>query len=168
MKRIAALLIVTSLVSAPLAAQDASNAFEGTWTMDTSRSASSAPGQDAPVRHASQVIRTLGRELTIEFTRDDQQVLVRYPMSSAEQPEPIGTSGSYVGVGTIVRWEGGELVTSTPVQISGKTMTVFERRYLNADGNEMTIEKSIRIEHGYQGDGRSDSDVVKDVYLRTR
>ena len=170
MKPIAGLLFVALLAGSPLAAQDGSAAFEGSWTMDTSRSGSSAPGREIPITQAAQVIKRVGTELNIEATRNGSRQLVRYPTKMAEQPAPVGTSGSNTGIGSIVKWDGAELSTSTPIQVNGMTMTVYERRYIGPGANEMTVETTVRVEHGYQGlsGNGNNAEVVKDVYLRSK
>ena len=165
MTLIARLFLLSLVTTVTLDAQQA-NDFTGTWTMDATRSASAAPGQAARVFRATQVIATRGTRLDVETVRDGEQRMARFALQESLPPQPVGTSGE-MGAGTIVKWDGWELTTSTPMQINGAAVTVFEKRTLSGNRREMHVETSVRVEHGYEGKGVTTSEPIKDVYVRS-
>ena len=140
--------------------------FVGSWTLDPGRSGSSHAPAAERIDTASQKIAYATGELAIEATRNGKEYRVRYSLDAAADPEPVGTSGADTGVGLIVKWDHNELTTATPMQINGKTITIYERRTLTPDLREMIVETSIRVEHGYEGQGINQSKPVQDIYVK--
>ena len=138
--------------------------FAGTWKMDAARSDSASGATDPTIRDGMQIITRSDDELRVETIRDGNRHVARFPLANPGPPTPVGTSGD-VGVGILDRWSDSELVTSTLMQINGKTMTVVESRRLSADGREMTVVTTLRIEHGYI-DANPQSKPITDVYIR--
>ena len=76
------------------------------------------------------------------------------------------------------RWDGPALVTTTIRKVNDFPITTVERRTLNADRTEMTVETTLRVEHGYSSNGSSGGTAmdksgqnfvtVKDVYTRSK
>ena len=166
-------IVVFAAVMYPLAVSAQGNAstrsdrpdFSGTWAMDTTRSDSAQPDDTSPVLPTTLVINQNNKEVRIETTRAGKRQLASYPIERPESPQAVGTSGR--GVGSILKWEGGNLVTLTPHEVNGMAVTTVETRSLSPDGNEMTIVTVIEVQHGYQN-GANYSAPAKDVFRRVR
>jgi len=159
-------IIVFAAVLYPLtsSAQEKKPDFSGTWVMDVARSESPQP-DGSPAAPITLVITQNNNEVRIEMLRDGKRQLAKYPLehSAKESPTPIGTSG--VGVGTIMRWEDGSLVTLTPYEVNGMAVTTVERRSLSDNGRAMTIVTTVEVQHGYQA-GPNYSGPLKQVFTR--
>jgi len=143
--------------------------LSGRWVMDMTRSQSSQ-GDPRPV---TIVITQRGDNVQIETIRGDEHHVAGYSLENEEKPKAIGTSGSNTGTGTIMKWDGGQLITWTPYSINDKPLTVVERRSLSPDGSEMTVERTVTVQHGYErgGGGSSPPDSnhpARDVFIKAR
>jgi hypothetical protein len=170
MKAFVTAVIAATALQLVSTAQERPN-FSGTWTMDRARSETTRAAHLAiPETGPVEVVISQGvDQLSLTRTREGKQDTVRYSLSKVELPVPVGTSGTYDGVG-IARWEDDNvLVTTTPHVINGMGVTVHERRSLSADGREMIVQTSLNVEHGYTGEtGKSaQSPVAKDVYVKS-
>ena len=160
--------ILLTLVSLVLAAQlvgaQSRPDFTGTWRLDPSRSESAHQGQSAPPERL--VILQTPEELRIETHHQQQTQVVTYPTDGSER---IGRTGD-TAVKSRMRWDGPRLVTDAVYTISGVPVTTSQVRILSADGREMTVESSVRVEHGYQWNFSTGNpphySQGKDVYLR--
>lgn len=132
--------------------------FSGTWTMDLERSESAQQGDafEAPTL----VITQSAAAVAIESRRRSGTSTARYAMSSARAPEP--------GPATPGRayWDGAVLVTEGTRLVQGQTVSLRERRSLDASGSEMTVETLLVVQHGYSFRGGQNYGAAKDVYRR--
>ena len=118
--------------------------FSGTWSMDLSRSEAAAQG--TPIGPVTVVIRQAPGEVNIETTRNGRTEAVRYLPASAKATATGDVLGAF-------SWNGDKLVTRFVTDINKQAITVEEVRSLNPSGNEMTVELSLVVEHGYQSGG---------------
>jgi hypothetical protein len=170
MQRQLVLLLMVGLVSASSAAQEKPD-FTGAWLMDASRSHSAAQGADAsPRMPVKLIIVQTPTQLNVQTDVDGHRQSTTYRFEAAEQPRPVGTSGSnQTRVEPFrVEWKDGTLVTTTIHHINGMAMTKIESRILHAGGREMTVETVVQVEHGYESNEKSHvgHNVVKDVYTK--
>jgi hypothetical protein len=133
--------------------------------MDPDRSESAH--QAEPVGDVLVVIAPAARGLSISTQRGGQTQTILY-VPEGPDPEPVDRSRS---LGRL-RWEGSKLVTSAVVSIRGVPVTTQEIRSLSDDGGEMTVQTSVRVEHGYQwnfatGEASHYAE-GRDVYVRVR
>jgi hypothetical protein len=141
--------------------------FSGTWTMDPSRSESAH--QDVPVGSSTMVIRLGDSGLTIETTRGEGgkpaafHETLNLKVGGTETTTP-GDSGTPV-TGK-ARWEGTKLVVETARSVQGSTVTTLYVHTLSANGREMTVDKTLTIQHGYQGAGARTTGHGKDIFVR--
>lgn len=64
-------------------------------------------------------------------------------------------------------WEGAALVVETSREIKGATVTTRSVYALSADAREMTVDKTLTVQHGYEGIAASpNSGHGKDVFVR--
>lgn len=166
MVRMPTAAVLCFLLTSPMTAQVDQGRrvnLSGTWVMDPERSESAQATDETQVRSATVVIRHTPANIHVDTVRNGVREFARYPIAGTEQPKAVGTSGS---IGTIVEWDGQAMVTITPLEVNGMTVTMAERRFLSADGREMTVMRSLTVQHGYQGNGRNFSPQSTDIYVR--
>jgi hypothetical protein len=114
--------------------------FSGTWKMDPARSESAH--QDVPIGPVELVIHQTANALTLETRRSEKEVL-EFKLDGAE-----AVNGS---VTTKAHWNGTKLVLETVRDINGATITTMQTFQLVANGKEIIIDKTLTVQHGYQG-----------------
>lgn len=147
--------------------------FSGTWIMDMSRSETAAQSaQVAPDHAVTHVITQSSDHLTIETRVDGRQDVVRFSFAmpeAANAADAADTSGSELGVDlqdAFAKWVDDRLVTTTWLEINGKAVTRIQTWSLDPTRRELTVETVLRVEHGYRGDDPSNTNQLRDVYLK--
>jgi hypothetical protein len=167
MLKITCLLVLA--LSAPVASHGAESAdrFSGTWKMDSARSESTH--QDVSLGVSTLVIHLTGNELTIETTRRPAgnsppfHEILNFRLDNSE----IANSGNAgVSVTGKAHMDGPKLVTETMRNVQNSTVTTLYVHTLSANGREMTIDKTLTVQHGYQGMSATNTGHGKDVYIR--
>jgi hypothetical protein len=161
MKPVAAVLALALLLPV-VHARQARPDFSGSWKMDESRSASAAQaGFSGPVTwHITQAagqmkveIQRAGRSYTLTYTIDDAR--------------PRGADSSGAGSpGYRGHWDGDALITETTQTIQGQTVTTREVRTLAGGGQEMIVDRTVNVHHGYTVRGAQSSSVARDTFIR--
>ncbi len=143
--------------------------FSGTWAMDSSRSESAH--QDVPIGSVSLVIRQTAGELSVETRRTEKDAsavsteTLSFKLDGTET-ENTGTSGAPIRVKA--HWNGSKLVAETAREMNGSTVTTLQVFQLGAKGKELTIHKTLTVQHGYQGVGAQRSTGSgTDVFIKT-
>jgi hypothetical protein len=165
-----AMAIFTMALVRPLAA-GAQNAidFSGTWKMDAARSESAH--QAVPIGPVTLVIKQTATELSIETRRSDpdkgeiHSETLTYKLDGSENTV-AGTDGTPIK--SQAHWEGTKLVTGTTRNIEGSTITTTYVHSLNPKGNELTVHKTLTVQHGYQFDGAKNSGTGTDVFIKVK
>ncbi len=134
--------------------------FSGVWTMDNDRSESAAQGQ--PIGVVIVAIIQTGSMLQVETTRDGKKEIAIFSIS--ERP----SATTEVGGERRAFWDGPALIDEGSVDIEGQTVGFREARMTAADGAEMIVETTLKIEHGYELKGAKTIVTGKNVYLRGR
>lgn len=134
--------------------------FSGVWTMDRTRSESAA--QEQPVGVVRLAITQTATTLAVETTRDGKPELVTYPIG-----EPPSAPMEVRGLRRAF-WDGTALVNEGSVDIRGQTIAFREVRIPAADGAEMVVETTLKVEHGYELRGAQTIVTGKNVYVRSR
>jgi hypothetical protein len=145
-----------------LSAQPATD-FTGTWKMVPDRSGS--PQQSEPVTSMTFVIRQAADQIRIESTSGtDKTITAVYPFGPApKQPaEPLGPAQSRA------YWQGNKLVVERGGTISGQTVSAKQLLTLNADRSELTVERTVIVQHGYTLKGTPNYATVTDVFSRVQ
>jgi hypothetical protein len=143
--------------------------FSGTWKMDAARSESAH--QAVPIGPVMVVIKQTATELSIETRRGE-------PNKSATHGEILtykldGSETTTTGIdGEPVKcrahWEEAKLITGTTRNIQGATVTTLYVHSLDRSGREMTIHKTLTVQHGYQFEGAKNSGIGTDVFVKTK
>ena len=89
-----------------------------------------------------------------------------FSVSSAMSfPQSAGDSG--VPVTGKVRWQGNTLIVETVRNVENSAVTTVYVHSLSPNGREMTVDKTLTIQHGYQGVGTAPTTGHgKDVFVR--
>jgi hypothetical protein len=164
MIRLALTLIATTLFFPPAAprAQQARPNFSGTWTMDQSRSES--PHYPDFVGPVTLVITHTPTEMTIETRRGEKTSTVTYRVYDSENA-PVGTTGNAASKSY---WNGMTLVADGVRNVQDATVRTREIRSLDSTGEEMTVETTLIVEHGYTLAGTKNYGTGKDVFRKSR
>ena len=145
-----------------LAAQSTSD-FTGTWKMIPDRSGS--PGQSQPVTTMTFVITQTADQIQIDSTSGaDKTINAVYPLGPAprQPPEPLSANQARA------YWQGNTLVVERGGTISGQTVSAKQLLSLNADRSELTVERTVIVQHGYTLKGTPNYSTVTDVFARAR
>jgi hypothetical protein len=172
MKRICSaglLLSLTFLGALPCGAGAASRSqFSGAWKMDPARSESAH--QAVPIGLSTVVIRVNGSKVTIETTRTATESSPEFHEIlnfSLDGSPTVSTGNAGQSVTGKAHWDGAKLVTETVRSIQGSTVTTTYVHSLSADGRELTIDKTLTVQHGYQGGSATNMGRGRDVYIRS-
>jgi hypothetical protein len=115
----------------------------GTWQLDASGSTSLSAER--------RVISISPEWLRIEILRaeDDRPPVLTYRFDGQDA---LNAFGSGKAISRLLR-EGGALITETIYEIRNSPITVRETLSVNPEGTEMTVNTTLRVEHGYAGPG---------------
>lgn len=143
--------------------------FSGVWQMDLSRSESAH--QAVPIGPVTLIIKQNATEVSIETQRTQKDTAA---ISSETLTFKLdGSENSIVGnfgaqVQAKAHWDGTKLITETSRNIQGSTVTTMHIFSLDTSGKELTIDKTLTVQHGYQSQGANNTGRGKDVFVRKR
>jgi hypothetical protein len=141
--------------------------FSGTWKMDPARSESAH--QAVPIGAITLIVKQTGAEISIETKRAEpgkgaaRTETLTYKLDGSESTT-TGTDGSPIKCRA--HWEGSKLVTGTTRNIQGATVTTLYVHSLDPGGKEMTVNKTLTVQHGYQFEGAKSYGSGTDVFLK--
>ena len=141
--------------------------LSGVWKMDPSRSESAH--QAVPIGAVTLLVKNTPTEITIETRRAEQA-----KNSAQTEALTFKTDGSETTAtandGTLIKctahWEGSSLITGTTRNIQEATITTRQVYSLNPGGREMTVRKTLTVQHGYQFSGAKNTGTGTDVFVR--
>jgi hypothetical protein len=158
MKSLVAAALFATLVSSFAAHPYAQGPdFSGTWKMDPARSESAA--QNDPIGPVTVVIAQSRDELRVETKRTEGSSVVTYKLDGSEVKIPGGTAKTH--------WDGARLVTEIEMYVQGQAVTTKETRSLTSGGNEMIVNITLVVQHGYSA-STTNYGSGKDIYVRAR
>jgi hypothetical protein len=142
--------------------------FSGIWRMDAERSESAH--QAVPIGPVTMVIKQTAAEISIETRRENiksstSSETLTFHLDGSESTNVVKYN---VPVKVKAHWDGAKLVTETERNIQNSTITTMYVLSLDAEGKEMTIDKTLTIQHGYQFEGAKTTGTGKDVFIRKR
>jgi hypothetical protein len=145
-----------------LAAQPAAD-FSGTWKMIPERSGS--PQQSEPVTSMTFVITQAADQIRLESTSGNEKPITAvYPFG----PVPKLPSDPLSADQSRAYWQGNTLVVERGGTINGQTVSAKQRLTLNPDRSELTVERTVIVQHGYTLKGTPNYATVTDVFARLR
>ena len=142
--------------------------FSGTWKMDPDRSESAH--QAVSIGPVTLVVKQTSTDLTLETLRSGpgksmtQREIVTFKLDGAESTLP---GENDVPIKTKAHWEGTKLVLGTVRNIQGSTVTTLNVHSLDPKGKEMTVHKTLTVQHGYQSEEPKNTGTGIDVYVKT-
>jgi len=160
-------LLLALLLSFPWGiAAEGPGDFTGTWTMDPTRSESAH--QDVPTGTATLVIRLTDSELSMETTRNEADKPFHEILTfRLDGSETSGTGDGGVRVTGKAHWDGPKLVVETSRNVQDSTVTTLYVHTLSANRRDLTIDKTLTVQHGYQGGNSAPTTGHgKDVFVR--
>ena len=169
MARMAIALFTMALLSLAAAGAQSTTDFSGTWKMDAARSESAH--QAVPIGPVTLVIKQTATELSIETRRSDtdkseiRSEILTYKLDGSDSTV-AGRDGTPIK--SQAHWEGTKLVTGTTRNIDGSTVTTTYVHSLDPKGTELTVHKTLTVQHGYQFDGAKNSGTGTDVFVRAK
>ena len=158
------------LFTVPFFAQEGID-LSGTWRMDASRSESAH--QAVPIGPVSLVITQTARDLTIETRRGEKgssavsTETLTFKFNGLES-SAVGTYGAQIKLKA--HWDGSKLIAETVRNVQDATVSTMQVFSLDASGKELTVDKTLTIQHGYQSPGANNNNVGKgkDVFVRAK
>jgi hypothetical protein len=162
------LLAVALLFSRQANAQQTPD-FSGVWQMDASRSESAH--QAVPIGPVTLIIKHNAAQLSIETRRTQKQKpristeTLTFMLDGSEN-SIVGNSGAQIQAKA--HWDGTKLITETVRNIEGSTVTTMHIFSLDASGKELTIDKTLTVQHGYQFEGANNTGKGKDVFVKSQ
>ena len=143
--------------------------FSGTWKMDPARSESAH--QAVPIGPVTLIIKQTATDLTMETRRAEpgksgtRVETLTYKLDGSETTT-AATDGTPIKCRA--HWEGAKLITGTTRNIQGATVTTLYAHSLDRSGNELTVNKTLTVEHGYQFEGAKSYGSGTDVFIRVK
>lgn len=154
---------VAALLIPCFATPDAKTDFSGTWEMDTKRSESAHSG--ATTVPVTLVIKQTANDLSIETRQNAQTETIVYKLDGSEVEKPAQDNGPFQWR---ARWEGPKLVTETHRNINGVTVSVKEILSLDSKAKELTVDRTLTVQHGYTLRGTRNYSSGKDIFVKAR
>jgi hypothetical protein len=141
---------------------EAQTNFSGTWNMDLSRSESAHQG--TPIGPVTLVITQTVREVSILTAAKSTEKLT-YPLDGGES-----TINEYSAnpVKVKAHWDGTRLVGETARNINDATVTTISVLALDPSGKEMTIKRTLTVQHGYQSQDAKNTGTGTDVFVKAK
>ena len=138
-----ALLLASTVVGAqgPYPAADFAR-LGGTWELDRSVNAS-LPAERRVITLSPEWMR-----IEIQRAEDTRPPLITYRFDGQDVMNAFGEGNK--ATSRLLR-EGGTYITETIYEIRSSPITVRETFNVNSDGSELTVNTTVRVEHGYQG-----------------
>jgi hypothetical protein len=133
--------------------------FSGTWQMDAKRSQSAHVGE--PIVPVTLIIRQTATNLSIETRQGGQSETLAYKLDGSASGQAAQANGP---VSWSARWNGDKLVTETTRNINASAVVITEIRSLDQNGKEMTIDRTLAVQHGYEF-GQATS-TAKDIFVK--
>jgi hypothetical protein len=115
------------------------------------------------------VIRHTATELTIETTRKafrDSRASTETLTYMLDGSEATISSGSGAPVKTRVRWDGPKLVTEALRTVNGAPITVRHVLSVDESGKQLSVEKRLTVQHGYQSPSGNNTGTGTDIFVR--
>ena len=140
--------------------------FSGTWLMDESRSES--VHQNVPMKPSTLIIAMSGGSMSLETTHQEDarsavDELIRVNLDGSEST----TVSNGVSIKAKGHWEGSSLVVNTVRTVQQAMVTTQYVYVLGAQGHELTIDKTLTVQHGYEGNVNNENEGHgKDVFVR--
>jgi hypothetical protein len=146
-----------------LASPEAKTDFSGKWDMDTTRSESAH--STPPSGPVTLGITQSDTELIVETTRNGQTETIAYKLDGSETKKPAQDNGPFQWS---AKWDGPTLITETHRNINRTTITIKEALSLDSTSKELTVDRTLTVQHGYQMRGGKNYSSGRDVFVKAK
>ena len=143
--------------------------FSGRWKMDPALSESAH--QAAPIEAITVVIKQTATKFSIETTTSNghngsaaQTETLTYTLDGSENTMNTGSDRE---IKTRARWDGAKLVTESLRKINGVPVTMQHLLSLDAGRKQLTIDRKLTVQHGYQSPSGNNTGTGRDVFVKT-
>ena len=109
------------------------------------------------------MIRQSPRQLIVDIKRGPKSMTLTYTIYD----KPPGAARRLAYRPTSDTGSGDALVTETAQNIQGQTVTTKETRTLQNDGQQMHVERTVQVEHGYTLRRGQNYSSAKDVFIKS-
>jgi hypothetical protein len=147
--------LTLTLFLTPAAAQTRPD-FSGNWRLDPNRSDSATYPE-------------LSRPVTLVITQTPTEVRLETRTAKATSTETAyfrDDPAVPAADGARARWRSDVLVVDAVRDIRGQSVTVQLTMSMNANKNELTVESTVNVQHGYTVSGAKVYGAGKDVFVR--
>ena len=134
--------------------------FSETWRMDSARSESAHQG--TPIGPVTLVIRQTPRDISIVTDTSTSTEKLTYRLDGEE----ITINSGANPVKVKAHWDGSRIVAETARNINDATVTTVAVLAIAASGKEMTIQRTLTVQHGYQSQDAKNTGSGKDVFIK--
>jgi hypothetical protein len=163
-------LSAAAVLLAPNAIAQDPATVAGVWHMDATRSESAH--QAVPIGPVTLIIKPAAGGLSIETRtgklnqRRISSETLTYKLDGSESSSVNRAGGQ---VKTKAHWDGAKLVTETAQDVQGSTVTTMYVFSVDPGGKELTVDKSLTVQHGYQFEGgAANTGKATDVFTRSK
>jgi hypothetical protein len=160
---VATLITAFTLLIPCFAAPDGNTNFSGIWEMDAARSVSAHSSSSVP--KVTLVINQTATELSIETRQGGKSETIIYKLDGSETEKPAQDNGPFQWR---AEWKGAQLATETHRNINRATVTINEVFSLDRKAKEITVDRTLTVQHGYSMRGAKNYSSGQDVFIRTR
>jgi hypothetical protein len=101
--------------------------------------------------------------VSIETRQGEQTETLVYKLDGTESEKPAQDNGPFQWKAS---WDGAKLATETHRNINRATVTIREVRMLDTKAKEMTVDRTLMVQHGYTMRGAKNYSSGKDVFVR--
>ena len=98
----------------------------------------------------------------------DGQAVYRQTCSACHQPTGAGVPGAFPPLAGSEWVNGDKLVVERGGTINGQTVSAKQLLSLNSDRSELTVERTVIVQHGYTLKGTPNYATVTDVFSKVR
>ncbi len=131
--------------------------------MDASRSESAR--SSTPSGPVTLVIKQTGTDLRMETRQNGQSETIVYKLDGSESQKPAQDNGPFQWT---ARWEGTKLVTDTHRNVNRATVTIKEILSLDSKVKEISVDRTLTVQHGYTMRGAKNYSSGKDVFVKSK
>jgi len=163
-----AIATVTLFFPFAASAQNTPN-FSGTWKSDATRSESAH--QAMPIGPITLTISQTATEISIETktSAKDRALIANERLTyRLNGSETIMAGNSGAPIVCKAHWEQADLVTETVRNLGGSTVTTMWLLRMDRHGKELTIKKTLTVQHGYQSPDAKNVGTGTDIFLKIR
>ncbi|HYZ84887.1 MAG TPA: hypothetical protein VE621_10805 [Bryobacteraceae bacterium] len=153
---------IAALLTAPTGTSQSRPDFSGTWELDADDKAAT---ETQP--HFTLVIAQNSDEIRVETRnrRENSSEVLVYKLDGSEYTVHVPPGGP---ITTKCYWDGSKLVMETRRPVRGVAVKTLHTFALNSTGEELLVDKTLMVQHGYRSLNPRNTGTGKEVYIRAK